>query len=170
MFYRTLADPVKAKDIGVVLGKPLPILYSVDMNQDEEVARLRSLLRDAIKLSKHSNRDVEKALGLSNGYMSRLFAGVMDLRVEHILAVCQVIGFPPAEFFRSAYPPREGEDPRGSKLQQALARLHPASPMEEPAKAAPSEPVATTKPNEEEIERMLLSALRKLLTNQSNQA
>lgn len=146
-------------------GKPLPILYSVRMNQDEEVARLRSLLRDAIKLSKHSNRDVEKALGLSGGYLSRLFAGVMDLRVEHILAVCQVIGFPPAEFFRAAYPLREREDPRGSKLQQALASLHPTSQPEEASKAEPSETAATTRPNEEEIERMLLSALRKLLTN-----
>ncbi len=139
------------------------------MNQDEEVARLRSLLRDAIKLSKRSNRDVEKALGLSGGYLSRLFAGVMDLRVEHVLAICQVIGFPPAEFFRASYPLREGEDARGSKLQQALARLHPAAQPEEPPKAA--QPEATgTKPNEEEIERMLLSALRKLLTNQANQA
>ena len=140
------------------------------MNQDEEVARLRSLLRDAIKLSKRSNRDVEKALGLSGGYLSRLFAGVMDLRVEHILAICAVIEFPPAEFFRAAYPPRDGEDPRGSKLQQALSRLHPASQPEEPPKAQPSEAAAATKPNEEEIERMLLSALRKLLTNPSNQA
>lgn len=151
------------------LARPLPILYSVCMNQDEEVARLRSLLRDAIKLSKRSNRDVEKALGLSGGYLSRLFAGVMDLRVEHVLAICQVIDFPPAEFFRASYPLREGEDPRGSKLQQALARLHPAAQLEEPPKAAPSESTGT-KPNEEELERMLLSALRKLLTNQSNQA
>ncbi|HVR99866.1 MAG TPA: helix-turn-helix transcriptional regulator [Thermoanaerobaculia bacterium] len=140
------------------------------MNQDEEVARLRSLLRDAIKLSKRSNREVEKALGLSGGYLSRLFAGVMDLRVEHILAVCAVIGFPPAEFFRAAYPMRDGEDQRGSKLQQALARLHPSTPQQEEAPKPASAESAGAKPNEEEIERMLLSALRKLLTNQSNQA
>jgi transcriptional regulator with XRE-family HTH domain len=140
------------------------------MHHDEEVARLTRLLRDAIKLSKRSNREVEKRLGLSGGYLSRLFAGVMDLRVEHILAICEAIGFPVPEFFRAAYPMQEGEDPVGSNLQQALARLHPhpsASPARPPE---PPEPPPPARPSEEEIEKMLVSALRKLLGDQASKS
>ena len=143
---------------------------------ETEVTRLTALLRDAIKLSKISNRSVERQLGLSSGYLSRLFAGVMELRVQHILEICGVIGFPPGEFFKAAYPTDaqdngESEDPGASKLRQALERLHPASDLDAPKPAAPPArpaPAATAADGENplngvDMEGLLLSALRKLL-------
>lgn len=131
-----------------------------------EVARMLAVLRDAIRLARFTNREVERRLGWSSGYLSRLFAGLMELRVEHVLNVCSVIGFPPGEFFRAVYPLAEGDELEGTKLRQALERLHP-SPDFEPRHAAPaavSAPaVRADQPNEDEIQRMLLSALRKLL-------
>ncbi|HEX2644247.1 MAG TPA: helix-turn-helix domain-containing protein [Thermoanaerobaculia bacterium] len=139
-----------------------------------EVARLTALLRDAIKLSKTSNRSVERQLGLSSGYLSRLFAGVMELRVQHILEICTAIGFPPGEFFKAAYPTEDGEqaekeDPTSAKLRQALERLHPASDLEPPKPAPPAARPSEAKPDggnslqEADVEKILLSALRKLL-------
>lgn len=136
---------------------------------EEEVARLTSLLRDAIKLSKTSNRAVERQLGLSSGYLSRLFAGVMELRVQHILDICRVISFSPGEFFRAAYPAPDGEEGPGTKLRQALERLHPVNDNEQAAKR-PEPPVAAqsaqpeARINEEDMEKMLLTVLRRLLT------
>ena len=135
---------------------------------EEEVARLTSLLRDAIKLSKTSNRAVERQLGLSSGYLSRLFAGVMELRVQHILDICRVISFSPGEFFRAAYPTPDGQEGPGTKLRQALERLHPVNDNERPAKK-PDPPAAEaaqpeTRINEEDMEKMLLAVLRRLLT------
>lgn len=131
-----------------------------------EVARMLAVLRDAIRLARFTNREVERRLGWSSGYLSRLFAGLMELRVEHVLSVCSIIGFPPGEFFRAVYPLAEGDEVEGTKLRQALERLHPP-PDFEPRHAAPaavSAPAARAdQPNEDEIQRMLLSALRKLL-------
>lgn len=136
---------------------------------EEEVARITALLRDAIKLSKVSNREVERQLELSSGYLSRLFAGVMELRVQHVLDICTVIDFPPGEFFRAVYPPREGDDPHGSKLRQALERLHP-SPELEQSRAQPATPAEPDRPTEADVERLLMSALRKLLTQEPGKA
>lgn len=136
---------------------------------EEEVARLTSLLRDAIKLSKTSNRAVERNLGLSSGYLSRLFAGVMELRVQHVLDICRVIGFAPGEFFRAAYPSADGQEGPGTKLRQALERLHPLNdnePAVKKAELAPAEPVAQpeARMNEDDMEKLLLAVLRRLLT------
>ena len=148
--------------------------YAIRMS-DTEVARLTALLRDAIKLSKTSNRSVERELGLSSGYLSRLFAGVMELRVQHILEICRVVGFPPGEFFKAAYPTEqedpeaEPEDPGSAKLRQALERLHPASDLEPPKPAPAPAAGSDGKPDGQEplqdvdVEKILLSALRKLL-------
>ncbi len=129
-----------------------------------EVARMLAVLRDAIRLARFTNREVERRLGWSSGYLSRLFAGLMELRVEHVLSVCSIIGFPPGEFFRAVYPLAEGDEVEGTKLRQALERLHPP-PDFEPRHAAPAAAPAARadQPNEDEIQRMLLSALRKLL-------
>ena len=134
-----------------------------------EVARMLAVLRDAIRLARFTNREVERRLGWSSGYLSRLFAGLMELRVEHVLSVCSIIGFPPGEFFRAVYPLAEGDELEGTKLRQALERLHPPPDFEprpamSPTAATVSAPaVRADQPNEDEIQRMLLSALRKLL-------
>lgn len=145
--------------------------YAIRMSE-EEVARLTSLLRDAIKLSKTSNRAVERQLGLSSGYLSRLFAGVMELRVQHILDICRVIGFAPGEFFRAAYPTPDGQEGPGTKLRQALERLHPVNDNEERPAKRPEPPAdepaqASAAMNEEDMEKMLLAVLRRLLTQGS---
>jgi transcriptional regulator with XRE-family HTH domain len=137
----------------------------------EEVSRITALLRDAIKLSKISNREVERQLNLSSGYLSRLFAGVMELRVQHVLDICTVIGFPAGEFFRAVYPGQEGDDPHGSKLRQALERLHPSPELEQSRAKPPAAPAADAdRPSETDVERMLMSALRKLLTQEPGKA
>lgn len=132
-----------------------------------EVARMLAVLRDAIRLARFTNREVERRLGWSSGYLSRLFAGLMELRVEHVLSVCSIIGFPPGEFFRAVYPLAEGDELEGTKLRQALERLHPPPDFEPRPAAVPaavSAPAARAdQPSEDEIQRMLLSALRKLL-------
>jgi hypothetical protein len=111
---------------------------------------------------------VERQLGLSSGYLSRLFAGVMELRVQHILDICGVISFAPGEFFRAAYPSADGQEGPGTKLRQALERLHPVNDNEQPGKktepagAQPAE--QAPKVNQEDMEKMLLNVLRRLLT------
>ena len=71
------------------------------MNEDE-VVRLTNLLSAAVKFSNVTQREVERKLGLSSGSLSRLFSGGIELKIKHVLDVCEVIGFPPSRFFRAA--------------------------------------------------------------------
>ena len=103
-----------------------------------------------------SNRDVEKRLGLSYGYLSRLFAGTIELKIEHILSILEVIGLAPAEFFHLAYPRLPAPASEAATRMRGIMQGFQA-----PAADAVPEPAPT--PNTEEVERMMLSALRKLL-------
>lgn len=108
-----------------------------------------------MKILDVTNREVEKKLGLSYGYLSRLFAGTIELKVEHILEICNAIGLRPAEFFHLAYPKVPAPaTPAANRLRDVL---HGFQPLAEPETASPLNP--------EEIERLMMSSLRKLLAD-----
>jgi transcriptional regulator with XRE-family HTH domain len=126
---------------------------------DEEVERLVNVLRTATKLLGITNREIEKKLGLSYGYLSRLFGGTIELRVEHIVRITKAIGVRPAEFFHLAYPRLPvPASPAALKLQGLLQGYQPTSPAEPPPPAA--QPAV---PSKEELEKLIMSSLRKLL-------
>lgn len=130
---------------------------------NEEIKRLLNVLRTAMKILDITNREVEKKLGLSYGYLSRLFAGAIELKMEHILEICGAIGLRPAEFFHLAYPrvPVPGT-PAATKLRDVLQGFQPqvSGNGEAPELDAES---ASHGLSHEEIERMMLDSLRKLL-------
>jgi transcriptional regulator with XRE-family HTH domain len=90
----------------------------------EEIARIAAALRTAIRLSGISHRQVERELGLSTGYLTRILAGQVELRVRHVLDVCRVIGLPPDRFFGALFPMQEGPASM-VRLERGLAQLHP---------------------------------------------
>ena len=103
------------------------------MTQDE-IVRIAAALRTAIRLSGISHRQVERELGLSTGYLTRILAGQVELRVRHVLDVCRVIGLSPDRFFGALFPPQEGPESM-TRLERGLAQLHP--PLERPASPPP---------------------------------
>lgn len=123
---------------------------------DQEVARLRELLRNAIRISGVTNRKIERRLGMSQGSLSRLLAGGIELKVKHILDIVEILGLPPGHFFRIAYP----EEPQSASALQAfhkaLSQRMGGKEEDEP----PSAPLT-----QEQIEAMVAKALRKLLLN-----
>jgi transcriptional regulator with XRE-family HTH domain len=84
--------------------------------------RIRGALRSAIRLSQVSFREIERALGLSTGYLTRILAGQVELRVSVLLHICQVIGLPWGLLFTALYP-----GVPASPLSRGLAQLHPAA-------------------------------------------
>lgn len=99
----------------------------------EEVQRLIQVLRVAMRILDVSNRDVEKKLNLSYGYLSRLFSGAIELKVEHILQIVDVLGLTPAEYFQLAYP-RKTSPPSESaaRMRAILDGFGPIMPEERP--------------------------------------
>ncbi len=91
----------------------------------EEIVRIAAALRTAIRLSGISHRQVERELGLSTGYLTRILAGQVELRVRHVLDVCRVIGLPPDRFFGALFPQQDAPEAM-SRLERGLAQLHPS--------------------------------------------
>jgi len=133
------------------------------MNEDE-VVRLTNLLSAAVKFSNVTQREVERKLGLSSGSLSRLFSGGIELKIKHVLDVCEVIGFPPSRFFRAAYPQRDEESGEAWRLQRLLEQLHPGKDREPGADHEP-EPLPTSNPTQADIERMVMAALGKFFAD-----
>ena len=138
------------------------------MNEDE-VVRLTNLLSAAVKFSNITQREVERKLGLSSGSLSRLFSGGIELKIKHILDVCEVIGFAPSRFFRAAYPQRDEESGDAWRLQRLLEQLHPGKDrdpaalrpeLEEQEAAAPM-----ANPTQADIERMVMAAMGKFFSD-----
>lgn len=111
-----------------------------------------AVLRMVMRLMDVSYRDIERQLGLSPSYLSRLFAGAIELRLQHILDITQVLGLRPDEFFRIAFPtPPDPPSVAFARLQEALAPFLRVTP---PVSGAPAEG---------EIDLLVLKSLRKLL-------
>lgn len=145
------------------------------MNEDE-VVRLTNLLSAAVKFSNITQREVERKLGLSSGSLSRLFSGGIELKIKHILDVCEVIGFPPSRFFRAAYPQYDEESGDAWRLQRLLEQLHPGKDHPDKPPFAPrpvdeeQEPAPTANPTQAEIERMVMAALGKFFSDMGKPA
>ena len=131
---------------------------------EAEVVRLTQLLASAIHFSGRKQRSVEKALGMSSGIMSRVLNGGIELKVRHVLEICELLGFPPACFFHASYPVAEKGGNDAAHLQRLLEQLHPAAQAApEPSATAQPAPASTVHPDE--IERMVFEVLAKLFSN-----
>jgi transcriptional regulator with XRE-family HTH domain len=120
---------------------------------DPEVQRLITILRTAMRILGVTNREVERKLGMSPSYLSRVFSGGIELKAEHLILIPKAMGLEPAEFFQLAYPRRTVASSRASaQLQEALRDLQ-ALPPESPADTL----------SEEQLQRALFVTLQKLM-------
>jgi transcriptional regulator with XRE-family HTH domain len=121
-----------------------------------EIQRLLYVLRVAMRMLDVSNREVEKRLGLSYGYLSRLFSGSIELKVEHILLILDVLGLTPSEFFQLAYPRQN------APLSESAERLHSIlrglGPLPQPEERPAAKAMTA-----EELEALISKVLRKML-------
>ncbi len=120
------------------------------------------MLRDAVRYSNLSNREVERRLGVSanSGYLSRLFAGTRELKLRQILDVLDVVGLPPANFFRAAFAEAD-ESPEVLRLERILAHAH--AEQAKPGAHGEAEEMSVGALTEQQIEEMMKKTLRKLL-------
>jgi transcriptional regulator with XRE-family HTH domain len=82
---------------------------------DDEIKKLVDLIEGEVHRSRRSRRDLERALGLSHGYLGHLFSGRTELKVRHILMLAQEVGFDPTALFNLAL----GRDPAGAAAPPA---------------------------------------------------
>ena len=120
-------------------------------------------LKTLMRILGFRNADVERKLGWSVSYLSRLYSGGIELRFEHILDIAGALGLRQEEVFRFAYPDLNEEPSEAAKLvRQATASLGgirlPASPA---VPAVPPTPAIT----EADVERIVAKTLRRFLSD-----
>lgn len=124
-----------------------------------EVQHMLSVLRSVIRGLGYNYQDVAKKLGLSSGYMSRLFSGKIDLKFQHIVDISRVLGFEPEEIFHLAYP--KGKDAASPSALRFQMLNQPDATLSGTSRVLAS---INSAAEEEDMERRVANALRKILT------
>lgn len=127
-----------------------------------ETEHILTVLRTIMRVLGYRNADLERKLGLSTSYLSRLFSGGIELRFEHIVNLGSAMGLRVDEIFRFAYP-ESGELPSDAarRLQAATGHFKPPA-----AQAAPAQP-ASSGPSEAELEHLMAKTLRRFFGEMS---
>jgi transcriptional regulator with XRE-family HTH domain len=123
------------------------------MTIDDEVRRAAKLLEALIQVTGESQEELERRLEASPGYLGRLLAGRVELKLRHILAVLRVLEIEPSLFFKTLYP---GADLAGTvqldELRQQVKSL-----------GVGSEPAPTAGVAMEDLERLVQEAVQDVL-------
>ncbi|HVR97351.1 MAG TPA: helix-turn-helix transcriptional regulator [Thermoanaerobaculia bacterium] len=73
-------------------------------SEPAEVEHVIASLKAAIRVLGYSIRDIEKKLGYSYGYLSRVFGGTIELKVEHVMDIARALEMAPEEILAFIYP------------------------------------------------------------------
>lgn len=155
---------------------------------DNATRRVVETLRAAIRAMGMTNGQVERTLGASSGYLSRIFAGRIDLKLEHVRDIAKVLDVAPEEILHLAFADlgQKQLSPNARRIREALRGPEPA-PAEGPPAARPTMPgleggnmedlmLRTLQriigpparpqwpPSEEEMEELVMRSLRRLFS------
>jgi transcriptional regulator with XRE-family HTH domain len=107
------------------------------MDPRAETQRALEEIRRMVKSSDLSQRKVEDRAGFSRGYLSQLLAKNLDLKLWHLLAILDVLGASPTDFFLRLYPQstcpslerfRSESAPVDAETEEILRRLYDLGP------------------------------------------
>jgi hypothetical protein len=133
------------------------------MTADEQVEGFTRLLSTLIRVSGHTKQTLERKLGWSGGYLSRLLSGVIDLKMRHVVLICEALDIEPGELFRMAYPrrPLAGGRPDAAPSRNLLEMFRRAG------RAGPPPPPPLS---DEELDRRIRASLTKILGEMEGEA
>jgi len=144
-----------------------------------ETQHMLNVLRSAIRLLGYTFTDVAAKLGVGSGYLSRLFAGKIELKFDHVVSISRAIGFEPEEILHLAYPaPRRAPSKAAARYQELASSSGPhrvsafrPGPLGDAVDAAELEAAVSRalqkilapppRPAEEDVEQIVERTLRK---------
>lgn len=139
-----------------------------------ETEHIIQILRSSMRVLGFNNRDVEKKMNVSGGYLSRLFNGSMELRFEHIVEIAGVIGLTIEEVFQLAYPQPRNPPTAAAQRIRSSAETTPVLGAAKPPAAHKPEPAqddaAMVALFEQQMERMMMKMVRKMFAEMFTKA
>lgn len=142
--------------------RPPILVESVAMLPENK--HMLQTLKTIMRVLGFTNRDIERKLGLSSSYLSRLFSGGMELRFDHIVNISKAMGMRPEEVIHFAYPPSDEPPSEAMKrLRKTTGAFHPQGPAAAPAAPAPH----SSGPTEQDLERLMAKTLRRFFAEMS---
>lgn len=118
-----------------------------------ETIRLIELLKICLKILGISHREVARRMKMSPSYVSKLFSGSSEMRLDHVIRICEAVNLEPSEFFALAYPlPEKKGSATATRLWEVFRSVPQASP-----------PSRKEEEDAERLEMMLKSTLAKML-------
>jgi len=119
-----------------------------------DIGHVLGRLKLAIQGLGFSLRDIEKKMKVSDGYLSRVFLGTIELKMEHILDMAKALQMAPEELMAFVYPtPREPVSPTAAQLWKRVGVVPAGAPG---ASQKPSQKGVLT---EEDVERVVRKTL-----------
>ena len=92
----------------------------------EEVRYVLDALKSAIKILGHTVRDIENKLRYSHGYLSRVFSGTIELKMEHVIDIARALEVEPEELLAFVYPTlKDPASPAAYELWQRVGGQPP---------------------------------------------
>lgn len=142
---------------GLIRGK-IPNIMKSQSDMKPETAHMIQVLRSALRVLGYTNREIESRLGVSGGYLTRLFNGTLELRFQHIVDIARAMGLEPEEIIQLAYP--QPPSPPSESAQRLRETFGPrptghkaVAPSAEAEKATPESGLGSAL--EQEMERMM---------------
>src|SRR5215208_6424197 len=130
-----------------------------------ETQHVIQILRTAMRVLGLTNAEIERRLGVSGGYLTRLFGGVMELRFEHIVDISRAMGLEPEEVLQIAFPqPRNPPTEAAQRLRETLMPILPPPPAA-PAAPQPEADADLSASLDQELERRIQRILLRVLGN-----
>lgn len=130
-----------------------------------ETEHVIQILKTAMRVLGFTNREVEQKLGVSGGYLTRLFNGTMELRFEHVVDIARAIGLEPEEVFHLAYPqPRNPPTDSAQRLRDMFPNVPPTA-FEVQSEPTSAESSSLSAALEQDMERLMMKMFRKLFAD-----
>lgn len=130
-----------------------------------QTERLIFVLRSAIRAVGLTFKEVEKRLNVSGGYLTRLFAGQMPIRVDQITEIAEAAGLDSDEIFRLAFPPvQKPVTPETELVRRALSARSKESPEPRQPPQETEEPASMLG---KEVERLIERLVDKKLSERA---
>lgn len=103
------------------------------MDTTDVTTRILERLRLRLMRSRITQREIERRVGFSRGYLSQLLAGTVEMKYWQLLAILDAMELEPSEFFGELFPRRRhpalealdevARQSEESSLSYELARL-----------------------------------------------